>query len=186
MKYKLLSVTLNLLVMLAAFGERPPQSQIPWDAMQKLNPLLGEWEIISEFTPDAGKTWQAMPKKTIAVSLEHKDLVLSEIPTGGAPGGFEMMNFITYDQYRKVYRKAAMDDTWGIMDLYEGNFEGSELVVTNLKSGTFFPMPEGKWRAFKLRIELGDGNTRVTHIDHSEDGGATWVPSFKVSHTKID
>lgn len=164
-------------------GTRPQASEKPYAMMQKLKPLEGHWSMVTEMTQDAGKTWQAFPAEEVDLHLRHKGMILAEIPADITSPGFHMETYISFDQYREVYRKAAIDDVWGIMDMYEGTLEGNSIVFTNLKSGTTFPAGEGKWRNFRLTLELTTP-TRRLHIEKSDDAGASWQPAFRVTYTK--
>lgn len=158
-------------------------SDIPKTQMKTLAPLLGIYETVTEFSPDGGTTWQAGPAKKIEISLRQKGLMMAEVPLDTSGPGFHMENYLTFDQYRKVYRKAAIDDTWGVMDIYEGSFKDGQLTLTNLKSRTTFPTETGE-RFFKLMIEVKSG-PRWMYIHASEDGGKSWQPSFRVSYTPV-
>ena len=98
-------------------------TQAPLAAMQALSVLSGEWLIQSKFSPDNGETWQESPANTVSVGLRQKGKMLAETPQEPEKPGFHVESLITYDQYRKVYRMAAIDDHWGLMDVYEGQIE---------------------------------------------------------------
>ena len=121
----------------------PDVSRKPLQAMQRLAPLAGTWDMTVYVTADDGETWDATPTQVVDLEFVHKGFTLEEIPTDLAGPGFHMRTYLTYDQYREVYRKAALDDVWGILDLYEGQIEDGKLVQTNLKSGTLFPVGRG-------------------------------------------
>ena len=164
---------------------RPAVSEPPYAAMQKLAPLAGRWRTVTENTNDGGKTWQASQAAEVIVVIKHKGLLMAEVPISPTASGFNMETYITYDQYRGVYRKAAIDDVWGIMDLYEGVLDGDQLVFTNLKSGTFFPVGEGRWRAFRLTVEIKTPKRQIA-IEASDDGGKNWFPAFRVLYERAD
>lgn len=161
----------------------PAVSKAPLDAMQRLATLAGEWDMTVFATADGGKTWDGSPAQVVALEYQHKGFMLEEIPQRLDGPGFHMRTYLTYDQYREVYRKAALDDVWGILDLYEGTLEDGQLVLTNLGSGTFFPLEDGRWRGFRLTLELKD-DRRWMWVDKTDDEGATWQPAFKVEYVK--
>lgn len=181
-----IAVALGLFSVVAtAEGNRPPVSEKPYAMMQKLAPLIGKWSMQTEITNDGGATWQKVPVQTVNVSFRHKDLLLAEVPETTDGPGFHMESYISYDQYRKSYRKAAVDDVWGIMDVYEGNEhheEKDKIVFTNLKSGTFFPIAEGVWRGFRLTMEIASP-TRTMMIEKTDDDGKSWQPAFRVTYS---
>ena len=80
---------------------------------------------------------------------------------------------------------AAIDDHWGLMDVYEGQIEGDALVLTNLKAGTFFPIGPDAWRAFRITLELKP-EERLMIVDKSDDGEKNWQPNFEISYTEVE
>lgn len=168
-----------------ADGQRPQVSQKPYEMMQKLAPLVGKWSMETEITNDGGATWQKVPAQTVTVSFRHKDMMLAEVPATTDGPGFHMESYISYDQYRKSYRKAAVDDVWGIMDVYEGAEKEDAIVFTNLKSGTFFPIAEGVWRGFRLTMETKRPVRRMM-IEKTDDAGETWQQAFRLKYTLVE
>ena len=164
--------------------QAPSVSKKPLEMMSKLSGLVGLWQMQTLYSPDGGAHWQDMGTVPVEIGYEQKQLMLHERPVQANTASFNMTSFITYDQYRKVYRKAAIDDVWGVMDLYTGSIENDRLVLTNLELGTLFPEPDGRLRGFKLSLELS-GDQRVMMIDATLDNGESWQPSFKVIYTKL-
>lgn len=166
-----------------AQNDTPEVSKAPLAAMQALKAMEGLWVMVPEVTFDGGKSWQANPAERAEVTFRQKGMMLAEVPLDPDQPGFHMESYITYDQYRRVYRVAAVDDVWGIMDLYEAQLEAGRLVGTNLKSGTFFPVEGGGWRGFRIAYELTSPTRRMI-IDKTEDGGDTFEPYFRITYTK--
>lgn len=162
----------------------PEVSKKPLAAMEHFKGLLGTWESVTEYSADNGETWQNAGSSRADFALRQKGMMLVETPLDTEKPGFHMETSYGYDQYRDVYRVVAVDDVWGIFDLYEGSIDGNRLIVTNLKSGTLFPVAEGVWRGFRISIELS-GEERTTVIDKTDDGGKTWQPNFKISYKKL-
>ena len=167
MKRFVLLAALLPLIAIAQAPEVPAVSRVPLAKMQALEMLAGQWQMTVYVTEDGGKTWTPTPPQDVALDSP----------------GFHMHTFITYDQYRKVYRKAALDDVWGIFDLYQGEIEGDKLVIDNLDAGTFFPIDENTWRGFRLTMELKP-DRRWMWIDKTDDNGETWQPAFKSEYVK--
>lgn len=159
----------------------PKVSLVPLAKMKDLSVLSGYWDMEVFITQDNGKSWQSTPKQSVSIIAGHKGMMLEERPMNLNSPGFHMHSFITYDQYRKVYRKAAVDDVWGIMDLYEGKIEDGKLIMTNLRAKTFFPVAENVWRGFRLIIEL-ESPQRSMLIEKTDDNGKTWQAAFKVEY----
>jgi hypothetical protein len=179
-----LAVLLLPLAAAAPAQEVPEVSREPLARMQQLSMLAGKWRMTVFVTEDGGETWQATPPQDVELEFVHKGMMLEEVPGDLDSPGFHMRTYITYDQYRNVYRKAALDDVWGILDLYQGRIEGDRLVVDNLEAGTFFPLGDDRWRGFRLTIELKP-DRRWMWIDKTDDDGRTWQPAFKSEYVKI-
>ena len=163
--------------------QRPQVSIKPFKMMSQLSGLKGIWDLQTLYSDDGGDNWKDMGSVPIEIGFDQKDLMLYERPLEPNMKGFNMVSYITYDQYRKVFRKAAIDDVWGIMDIYTGNIENDKLVLTNLDSGTVFPEKDGRSRGFRLTLEL-KGNIRTMTIDATLDEGKTWQPNFKNIYSK--
>lgn len=162
----------------------PSMSITPLEKMQDLASMAGDWSMTVSMSNDDGDTWQSSAAQKVSIQFGHNGMMLEETPLDLSGPGFHMHSIITYDQYRRVYRKAAIDDIWGIMDLYEGNIVDGKLVMTNLAAKTFFPIGEHTWRAFRLTIDLAL-DSRMMWIDKSDDGGETWQKAFKAEYIKF-
>lgn len=180
-----LSLALFTLVSVGNAQDRavPAVSEVPLEAMQQLAVLAGDWDMTVFTTTDNGESWDSGPAQIVTLEFEHKGFMLEEVPAQLDGPGFHMRTYLTYDQYRNVYRKAALDDVWGILDLYEGTLDGDKLVLTNLASGTFFPLEDGRWRGFRLTLEVKD-DRRWMWVDKTDDHGVSWQPAFKVEYVK--
>lgn len=152
--------------------------------MQRLEVLEGEYSLVVSVSNDDGKTWQEGPAQKVQLRLRHNDLLLEELPVELAETGFHMNTYLTFDQYRSVFRKAAIDDVWGVMDIYQGTIADDTLVLTNLESGTLFPVGAETWRGFRLSVPLIAGQ-RTMLIEKTDDHGQSWQPAFKSVYTPI-
>lgn len=168
----------------SAQNEVPEVSKAPHAAMQKLASWEGKWSSTMRYSADDGATWQVLAPEEHVFAFREKGLVMTDIPAPKEDGSFQAATYFSYDQYRQEYRIAVMDDTWGVMDIYEGNIEDNKLVLTNLKSGTTFPIGDGVWRGFKLMIDLDGEGDRMFIIHKTDDGGKSWQPNFEVTYSR--
>jgi len=162
-------------------GGPPDDSKIPLQEMKKLNPLLGTWSVKREMTTDGGKTWEPYAKATVQVKAAHRGLLIEELAQDPEDSLFNVGTYLTYDQYQQVFRQAAVEDYWGVMDISEGKIVGDALVLTNTESETYYPMEKGQLRALKVSIEIASPN-RTVNIDESYDGGKNWAPTFRLHY----
>lgn len=173
-----------LYVSISAMGQNWDPGKLPRNMMQSLTPLSGDYRLVVYSSDDDGETWQAGEPQTVSLSFKQNGLMLEELPLTPQTKGFHMASYLTYDQYRQVFRKAAIDDVWGIMDIYKGVIENDVLVMTNLDAGTFFPIGDNQWRGFRLRIPLIAGE-RTMWIDKTDNNGESFEPAFKAVYSPI-
>lgn len=160
-------------------------SDTPRAELAKLAPLLGTWIQTMSSTSDGGETWQTSAPETVSLVMRNKGLLVAETPHDTSGPGFNIETYFTYDQYRQVFRMAAMDDVWGLMDVYEGVMSDDGLTVTNLRSQTGFPTEQGL-KLFRLQFQMPEGNERWVIIDGTFDGGDSWEPAFKIHLVRAD
>lgn len=176
-----------------AFAEEPASADtgVPVNphlaAMDRLTPLLGSFEITGlRYTPDGPV---ALKKTEAVVESILGGYGLQEMSQSdfGMDDPVTLQTTFSYDPHRKIYRVSAFDDTFGLMDIYEGRFASeSVLRVTNLRSDTYFPAgPDGERMHFQLMWDLG-ASPKTFHVLMSQDGGASWAPFYEMMYTPID
>lgn len=164
-----------------------PESAVPaLDGMKKICNLIGRWSVVSESSQDDGNTWKVDNRYNTNITADLHGLMLSEVPENSVNvSPFKMHTYLSYDQYRNVYRKSATGTGWGVMDIYEGTIENNKLIMTNLKAGTLFPVDNSdKQIAFRLRLDL-TGDTRELWADVSTDNGQNWNDAYKVTYSRL-
>ncbi len=154
-------------------------------AVEKLTPLLGSYQLISDYSSDGGKSWTKAEPTTVNFRRILKGMGIREVSTSPEVPVFHLDTTFSYDQYRSVYRVMVLDDTWGVMDIYEGTIKGGALIVTNIRAQTGFPISADVTRYFRLTFPITSGK-RVMTIDASDDGGKNWMPNFKVTYNPLD
>ena len=160
--------------------------KVPLEKMAKFESLLGDWNTTNYFYED--DDWKQVATSHVKYFKKLKGKLVSEEITNVKPeGGFVVESFISYDQYRNVYRLAAVDDTFGLMDIYEGNFENDKLFrVTNLRAGTNFPTSDGGELYFRLTFKEIDHDTREFLVEQSNDNGDNWLPMYMNKMVRAD
>lgn len=163
----------------------PLASEKPLRMMQELSALEGRWSMTMEIATEDSSSWDKLAPEIVDISYRQKGMILAEVPASLSTPAFHMESYITFDQYREVYRKAAIDDVWGIMDIYEGVRVNDTIVFTNLRSGTTFPIAENQWRNFRLTLEIATP-TRTFLVEKSDDSGNSWQPAFRSTYQKLE
>ena len=166
----------------AAFQTNDPGVE-PRSRVALLNGWKGDWVLSTAYSQDGGSTWQNMPENLVTYTSIQKGMAIRETVSDPTIAGFHSELTFSFDQYRNHYRLSLLDDTWGVMDMYEGEIEGDQLVMTNLRSDTSFPIGNGQSLHFKLSAAL-EGDTRVTDILASTDKGNSWFPYLRFTYMR--
>lgn len=157
----------------------------PHGEMAKLANMLGEWTATTEMITPEGD-WVQQNVDRVGFRSELGGLLITEEHLDRISGeGFVLVTDLSYDQYRDTYRLSAIGTGWGLMDIYEGPLKNDVLNLSNIRAGTSFPLDDGREMFFRLLIPVS-GDTRVTRIDMSVDGGETWNPFYRVTHERIN
>jgi uncharacterized protein DUF1579 len=163
----------------------PKTAKAPAAAMAKLDALQGSWKATTQTIQDDG-AWQEQSVNLVAIEKSFHGLLLTESETKRVSGDAASPRLkidYTYDQYRNVYRISIVDNSWGIMDVYEGDFEDGALILTNIRSGTSFPIENGPELFFRMNMPVS-GDKRVLDINLTTDEGETWQPFYRVTYTR--
>jgi len=157
----------------------------PHGEMAKLANMLGEWTATTEMITPEGD-WVQQNVGRVGFRSELGGLLIAEEHLQRISGeGFVLVTALSYDQYRDTYRLSAIGTGWGLMDIYEGQLENDVLDLNNIRAGTSFPLDDGREMFFRLLIPVS-GDTRVSRIDMSLDGGETWNPFYRVTHERLN
>lgn len=172
---KKLTFLLFILFSTTTFAQQEVE-RVPLEKMAKLEHLLGHWKTTNFAWEDNG--WKQIATSNVHYFKKLKGkLIAEEISNVMPQDSFIVETFLSYDQYRNTYRLAAIDDIYGLMDIYEGDFiDDKTLQVTNLRAGTNFPTSDGGEMYFRLTFNEINNNTRNFLVERSSDNGQTWQP----------
>jgi len=150
--------------------------KVPLEKMAMLDSILGKWHTVQYAYEN--NAWKKIATSQVTYSKKLKGKMIAEEIHDLEPDNvFIVETFISYDQYRNLYRIAAVDDTFGLMDIYEGDFISPEkFQVTNLRAGTNFPTDDGGEMYFRLTFTEIDNDTREFLVERSTDNGMSWSP----------
>ncbi len=154
-------------------------------AMARLSSLEGVFEVTGvRHTPDG-----PVPLQETTASAQYilNGFVLEETSQSdmGRPDLVSLLTHFSYDPHRQVYRISVSDDTFGIMDVYEGRFTADgALIATNLRSDVYFPLEGGDRMHFQLKWDLSEPS-KSFDVLYSTNGGATWVPFYEMVYKPI-
>ncbi|WP_300556658.1 DUF1579 family protein [Maricaulis sp.] len=152
-------------------------------AMARLAPLAGDWTAtVYRMTEDG---WSEAGTEHAHIYFMLNDLALREDPDPDGVNGWQLESTLQYDQNRDHYRLVAIDDTWGNMDIYEGDFDADgRLVLSNLRSGTSYVGEDGTTLHFRLTTAIEGVDRIVFSVDMSMDTGESWQAYQRIVRTR--
>lgn len=166
------------LVLTGAANAQDDASTRQLEAMARLAPLAGDWVVTGEIMGPDGA--QALEPGTAQARYAFRERGLEETARIdlGSEGLTELRTLFSYDPYREVYRLSVMDDAFGLLDVYEGDFDAEgRLVTTNLRADTAYPI-EGGQLHFKLVHDFAESGGHDFEVYMSADRGESWTLYF--------
>ena len=153
-------------------------------AMEALRPMAGEWRQKVYMWRD-GK-WSEPIEERATFNFILNDLALRKLIPERDGVGVRMETTIQYDQYRNVYRKVAMDDGWGNMDIYEGKMvEPGKIIFDNIRPGTYAIGQNGEVYYFRLTLTIEDQNANQLLVEISSDQGKSWTNFQRLDRARL-
>ena len=147
--------------------------------IQKLHSLIGEWEVEFETRGSPDESFVSKQITSHIVSILGGAFLQEQlsIPASGRTQ-VELLGLLGYDRYREIYRFAWLDDKYAIFDVHEGNWDGSLLVVNNIRSGTTVRYGNQDYFSRMIWHDISSDEFRMAS-DLSMDGGNTWFTQAK-------
>lgn len=140
--------------------------------LEPLASLAGEWEVSGTMLDLEGKPVEIRSAATITHSLNGHSIDEQSsylLP----PHAVDFSCTRSWDDYRKLYRMACIDSLTGLLDIYEGVFVDSRLVMTNVNTGTYAEV-DGARMYGRQTISAISPNSFQVMWEYSLDDGSTW------------
>jgi len=155
-------------------------------ALHFLDGHEGQWTVTGRrFDPDG---WADIAPQTAQIESVYDGrayVETTQIDFGRSQSGLQTT--LTWDGFRDVYRISALDEGFGLLDVYEGRFdEAGRLVATNLRSDTYFEYGEDTRLHFQLRWSFISEDYFMFDVLMTADGGASWTPYFELEYRRAD
>lgn len=134
--------------------------------MERLSVLEGSWRVsVEQYRPkrdewQSGETFTARFVRTIDNHFLETQLV---VPQGSF--GYVTDIMFSWDRFRMEYRAVIRENLVGLIDVFEGTFEGGTLALDNRETGTAGPNLNGAIEPNRLRLEIVDKGSLILHID---------------------
>jgi len=144
----------------------------------------GEWIVSGRrATPSGWEDSARLPAQIESLYGGRAYIETSIIDFGDEQSG--LTTLISWDGFRDVYRIAALDEGFGLLDIYEGRLDSEgRLIATNLRSDTYFAFGESTRMHFQLRWTFESEDRFLFEVLMTSDGGANWSPYFELIYTR--
>ena len=151
-------------------------------ALDELNGMVGVWDVVTSISVNG--EWVKGPSTRAAIVRDVGGRMLIERGVYEAGGRrFEPVNVYSFDPFREVFRVASLDDTMGLMDIYEGALVDGCLRLSNDRTGTWFRRPDGEERKFRLRHCLSF-DAMTLEIEESPPAEDSWQPFMRIAYER--
>ncbi len=152
--------------------------------MARLQDLVGAWDVDFETRAGPSDAFVALrTKSNITSSLNGAFLQEKlSLPT---PSGrtIELVGVWGYDRFRSLYRFAWLDDTYGLFDVHEGNWQGDSLVVSNTRTRTTLLVGGQEVFGRMIWSQITGGGLSVESLA-STDSGRTWFVQARARYRR--
>lgn len=150
--------------------------------MGVLATMNGDFKVATANRNGPGAPWNEGERLSSFSSLLGGALVQESFETAS---GNRFLRSISYDRFRNHYRVTQIDDSRGLLDVLEGDFdeEGRRLTLSNVKSGTTW---SGFGMNFHTRLSIFDITEQgfKMEAEMSTDGGETWAVMAKADYSR--
>lgn len=178
----------TLLVVIAAVA-RPEAEFAPGRpaALAALSFLPGEWQVRGRERGEPGEAWRELRGECSVREVLGGVGLEETCRLEGEPGA--TLALWSFDRLQQCFRAAWLDDVAGLVDVYEGRFDGEELRLDNLASNTFTRLAAAPGRAVRRRhgrVRLASSDDRRFRLDRdsSPDGGANWYRTRELEYVR--
>lgn len=160
-----------ILVTLSAYSQENSSDQ-----MKKLNFLISDWKVI-----ETSGSVASLDTTRASIKWLHEGKFVQELVQHKTQfGEINMLTIIGFDSRWGKYKLTAMDKEYGMMDTYEGDWQGGQLIFTNLNSDKAISMEDGKQLNFRLTYYDIESNSYYHKVEGTYDRGETWF-TFSIS-----
>lgn len=173
---------LTLIMFLNFFNISSQESQYKKN-LESLKFIEGNFATKISF-PNGDGNWKTPVDSKFTFQKIMKDMYIEGkglIPFDSTFSASYRMTF-DYDTINDVYRLVALDDAYGFMDIYYGNWEANQLILSNETTGTQV-INEGNRVYGRLIItSLKKGTFKIV-AKVSQDNKVTWQNYMKMEFT---
>jgi hypothetical protein len=158
------------------------QDPVPASELSRLEGLVGEWKISGRMMVTLEQWSDASGQATIRAALNGKFLEERyQMEFGNTK--WDVICLRSWDPFQRTYRVGYFDNQFGLFDVYEGLYRDGELLVSNVRSNTFFTSGRLKFHTRNRTYALSRDSFKLDWYG-SLDGGQTWFPAGNLTYTR--
>jgi len=150
--------------------------------IQKLGFLVGDWNVAVQALSRRGGFVTTDSTTSVITYTPNKNLLTEDI-TYAVGATVNRINSWTYHDESQQYRVASFNDYYSVMNMFQGDFAGDSLVVSNEKIRYSEEQPQRSTRFVYKNIT---DNGFLVELHLSMDGGETWITRQKFTYTRQD
>ena len=150
--------------------------------MEQLAQMIGTWTVVSGILVN-GVLQEGPPTQAVIEPMLGGKMLIERGAYEAAGRRFEPVNIYSFDPFRERYRVASLDDTEGLMDVYEGARRDGCLRITNTDSGTWFRRPDGSEVHFMVAYCF-EPDRILVEIDEADVGTDDWAPFMTIRYQR--
>lgn len=166
---------LLLTVTTGVAAQPEPQSPpAPPAGMARIATIAGHWTVTGKVALGGPGSEMTEIATTSEVESVFGGRFLQE--TSSITSGEMVLTYIctrSYDIFQKRFRMSCLDNDMGLMDIYEGSFEGDRLVLSNVGSQTSYNVSAGPVYSRNI-LQILSADSFQVDWESSTDGGKTW------------
>ncbi|MBP6011412.1 MAG: hypothetical protein KBA31_04210 [Alphaproteobacteria bacterium] len=153
-----------LVAAMPAFAENPPPKPEPGvmrfagraPEMEPFQTLVGAWLVTQRFYRPKRGIWEQGPGFDMTFTARYEGMFIDSeqvIPFTDTQS-WRNTFVISYDKFRRVYRLAMMDGIVGLMDIFEGERVGDQIVLDDVRTNTPGPNLRGDLEYVQMTLSF--------------------------------
>jgi hypothetical protein len=126
--------------------------------MDRLLGLAGNWRFTMEVLDRESGEWQPGPVffGTFTAVYDGRYIESEHVMPLSEVQAMRNRLILSYDKFRRRYRLILLEDVVGLIDVFEGEFHGDELLMDDERTNTAAPNLAGKLEFVRLGLRFVD------------------------------
>jgi len=151
--------------------------------MERLRFMIGTWDIEPYTMGEDGKWIASPPNQTTVTALYDGTFLQEHVTTWIGDTMFHSFVMWSYDKFRQLFRMIACEHVDGMIEIFEGNIAGETMSVSNVNT-TAVVKEDGRKQCLRLLSTKTSTDCFIDELQVSSDGGQSWSPLYRATHTR--